>query len=679
MCGICGFTGVLPDARSVASRMCRAIAHRGPDGEGIYARDGITLGHRRLALLDVEGGAQPMLRDGGAYALVFNGEIYNFQELRAELELAGWTFVTHSDTEVLLVGYLAWGTKVLERLRGMFAFAIWDGLERQLFCARDPFGIKPFYYTQQKGQFIFASEIKAILEHPSYERELNQEALAQYLCYEFNPLEETFFKGVFQLPQGYYALVDDQGIMRKERYVSLALQANPTLRRERAVELLDEAVRESVRYHNIADAEVGCFLSSGVDSSYLAACLAHENPAAKTFTVGFDEYGHAKEERDEVSWASDLAERIGVTNAHHRISEAEYWDAVPKVQWFMDEPCGDPSAVALYFVNGLAATQVKAVLSGDGADELFGGYPLYRAPLEARWLSWCPKPLLRIGAALLRKSGCRGANFLARATTSVEQWYYTNANGVAFSPEERARILKGDGDLEDPRDVVQRYYARTGFWDEPARMQYVDMNCWMVGDILLKNDKMAMAHSIESRVPFLDKGVWNVARELPRPLRVSRSETKVALRAAAERMLPRNWARKEKLGFPVPLAQWLRDEQRVQQVRIWFTGEDAARFFEVEELERLIEEHQQGKDRSRKIWIVLMFLVWYRLYFGDRTPSRNSVSQDAIKRLLPLLLVAKSFDEDRRDATEQAADGPWQPEERDRARAVAFDIAASHR
>lgn len=617
MCGICGFTGALSDARSVVGRMCKVIAHRGPDGEGIYVREGIALGHRRLALLDVEGGAQPMLRDGGTYAIVFNGEIYNFQELRDELELEGWTFITRSDTEVLLVGYLAWGVGVLERLRGMFAFAIWDGLERQLFCARDPFGIKPFYYTQQQGRFIFASEIKAILEHPSYRRELNRDALAQYLCYEFNPLEETFFKGIFQLSPGHYALIDAQGVMRKERYVSLAFQADRTLDHKRAVELIDDAVHESVHLHNIADTEVGCFLSSGVDSSYLAASLAHENPSMKTFTVGFDEYGHAGEERDEVSWARDLACRIGVDNAHQRISEEEYWDAVPQVQWFMDEPCGDPSAVALYFVNELAAKQVKAVLSGDGADELFGGYPIYRAPLDTKWLSWCPKPLLRLGAALLEKSGRRGANFLARAGESVDRWYYTNANGVAFSSDERARILKGGTNYDDPRAVVQRYYARTGFWDEPARMQYVDMNCWMVGDILLKNDKMAMAHSVESRVPFLDKGVWNVARKLPRVSRVRRNETKVALRAAAERILPKNWAKKEKLGFPVPLALWLRDEKRIKQVSTWFTGEEAARFFEVKELERLIEEHQQGKDRSRKIWIVLMFLVWYRIYFVE--------------------------------------------------------------
>lgn len=622
MCGICGFTGGLPDANLVVERMCQAIAHRGPDGEGVYAREGITLGHRRLALLDVEGGAQPMLRDGGTYAIVFNGEIYNFQELRDELELEGWTFVTRSDTEVLLVGYLAWGVKVLERLRGMFAFAIWDGLERKLFCARDPFGIKPFYYTQQQGQFIFASEIKAILEHPSYERELNQDALAHYLCYEFNPLEETFFKGVFQLPQGHYALVDEHGSMQKERYVSLAFQVDSTLDRKRAVDSIDRAVHESVRLHNIADAEVGCFLSSGVDSSYLAACLARENPSAKTFTVGFDEYGHAQEERDEVSWAGDLAGRIGVANTHHRISEAEYWDAVAQVQWFMDEPCGDPSAVALYFVNELAATQVKAVLSGDGADELFGGYPLYRAPLEAKWISWCPKPLLRAGAALFRKHGLRGANFFERASRSVDEWYYTNANGVAFSPEERMRLLKGDAihcDVIhcDPRAVAQRHYARTGFWDEPARMQYVDMNCWMVNDILLKNDKMAMAHSIESRVPFLDREVWSVACELPRAMRVRKRETKVALRTAAERALPKDWARKTKLGFPVPLALWLRDEKRIDQVRTWFTSEEAVHFFDVEVLERLIEEHQQGRDHSRKIWIVLMFLVWYRIFFVE--------------------------------------------------------------
>ena len=618
MCGICGFTGDHEGARSVVERMCAAMAHRGPDGEGMHLAEGITLGHRRLSLVDLEGGAQPMVRDGGSSAIVFNGEIYNYRELRAELVQAGWRFMTHSDTEVLLVGYLAWDERVLERLRGMFAFAIWDAPERQLFCARDPFGIKPFYYTQAAGQFIFASEVKAILEHPAYERELNREALEQYLCYEFNPLQETFFKGIFQLPAGNCLTVRADGTVRMKSYAPLDFQPRSSLDASTVAAQVDATIRESVRFHNIADVEVGCFLSSGIDSSYLTACLAKENPAVKTFTVGFSEYGHARGAYDEVTWARDLAADLEVENHHQRITEEEYFDAVPLVQWHMDEPCADPSAVALYFVNKIASSQVKAVLSGDGADELFGGYPIYQAPLWASRLSWCPKPLLRAGARALRRLGLRGANFLERSSAGVEGWYFTNANGVAFTEGERARLLADECSAGSPQRVVRERYARTEGLDDVVRMQQVDMSCWLVGDILLKNDKMAMAHSIESRVPFLDREVWSAARELPRSLRVTEGETKVVLRRAAERAIPSEWACKEKLGFPVPLAMWLREERLAKRVRAWFSSPEAALFFDRRELMRLVEEHQQGKDRSRKIWIVLMFLVWYRMYFVDR-------------------------------------------------------------
>lgn len=662
MCGICGFTGGMEGARAVVEKMCAALAHRGPDGEGVYLSEGITLGHRRLSLVDLEGGAQPMVRPHSTCALVFNGEIYNYRELRAELEEAGWQFATKSDTEVLLVGYLAWGTAVLGRLRGMFAFAIWDGAERQLFCARDPFGIKPFYYTCQQGQFVFASEIKAILEHPAYQRELNDRALEQYLCYEFNPLEETFFKGVFQLPQGHLLLVREDGSVEKQRYASHEFCAEPLLDLEAAAAKIDEAVRDSVRFHNIADVEVGCFLSSGIDSSYLAACLAEENPDVKTFTVGFGEFGYEKQERDEVSWACELARSLEVPNAHHRISEQEYWDATPLVQWHMDEPCGDPSAVALYFVNKVASNQVKAVLSGDGADELFGGYPIYQAPLETYRISWCPRPALRIVAKLLRSLGLRGANYLERAAEGVTGWYFTNANGAAFSPDERARLLRStraseiassqnalgrsqlqamtNAHLEPPQSVVVGHYERSVSWDEPARMQHVDMNCWMVGDILLKNDKMAMAHSIESRVPFLDRRVWEAARPLARSLRVTKDQTKIALRAAAERAIPRTWARKEKLGFPVPLAQWLREDERAEEVRACFTSPEAARFFDRDELMRLVDEHERGEDRSRKIWIIYAFLTWYRIYFIDRAKPPTAGSEERRSDERPIVLSA---------------------------------------
>lgn len=665
MCGICGFTGAEASDMPVLKAMCDVMAHRGPDGEGQYldAESGIALGHRRLSLIDLEGGNQPMVRadgervsrvtsparnpDGtwregaddalaiGDYAIVFNGEVYNYRDLRAELEADDWGFKTESDTEVLLAGYLAWGEAVLDKLRGMFAFAIWNARARELFCARDFFGIKPLYYTVQPGadgkdRFIFASEIKCILEHPAYRRELNEDALEQYLCFQFNPLDETFFKGVFKLPAAHCLRVRADGSLEIRRYWTPSFRYDEQRGLGDTVDAIDAAMRESVRYHNVADVEVGSFLSSGIDSSYLAACLAQENPAIDTFTVGFSVY---EGERDEISWASELAQRLGVSHDSHHISEEEYWASLPSVQWHMDEPCADPSAVALYFVDQLAARKVKAVLSGEGADELFGGYRIYQTPFSNEKLGWLPSGLLRGASAAARALHVRGANYLERASETVEDWYYTNANGVAFSPEERERLRRGrrgEGVARPPapQALTAPVYAEVADADETARMQYIDLRFWLVGDILLKTDKMSMAHSLESRVPFLDRRVFDVAATVPLPYKVDAHQTKIALRQAAERAIPRDWAQKEKLGFPVPVVDWLREERYRRRVEEWFSGDIARRFFDVDELKRLIDEHAAGADRSRKIWIVLMFLLWYKIYFVDQSkPERPSDDQ----------------------------------------------------
>ena len=652
MCGICGFTGAVEADLPTLKAMCDVMAHRGPDGEGQYLDDGIALGHRRLSLIDLEGGNQPMVRATGEheahvtspalgggtsvagaeaaaakgdFAIVFNGEIYNYQDLRADLEAEGWAFQTHSDTEVLLTGYLAWGEAVLDRLRGMFAFAIWNRKTRELFCARDFFGIKPFYYTLADGprgpQFVFASEIKCILEHPAYERALNEEALEQYLCFQFSALPETFFKGIFKLEPAHCLTVRADGTMTTRRYWRPTYNFDEDRSREDTVEAIDAAMRESVRYHNVADVEVGSFLSSGIDSSYMAACLAKENPDIKTFTVGFAEY---EGERDEISWARELADELHIENDSKHISEEEYWASLPRVQWHMDEPSADPSAVALYFVDQEAAKKVKAVLSGEGADEFFGGYRIYQTPFANQKLAWAPKGLLRGASKAARALGVRGANYLERASETPEDWYYTNANGVAFSPEERERLRAGkraDGAarVPTPQELIAPAYAEVAGLDDTTRMQYVDLFFWLVGDILLKTDKMSMAHSLESRVPFLDKRVFEVSATIPTRLKANGEQTKLALREAAERAIPKDWAQKEKLGFPVPMVNWLRQDRYYEQVKEQFTSELAARFFDTDELMRLLDEHKAGADRSRKIWIISMFLLWYRIYFVDRT------------------------------------------------------------
>lgn len=651
MCGICGFTGATEADLPVLKAMCDVMAHRGPDGEGQYLADGVALGHRRLSLIDLANGNQPMVRATGAhnsviaspavegsapgsftigdYAIVFNGEIYNYRDLRTELAAEGWTFKTESDTETLLVSYLAWGKLLLDKVRGMFAFAIWDKQNRELFCARDFFGIKPFYYTMQEDahgpQFIFASEIKCILEHPAYERTLNEEALEQYLCFQFTALPETFFKGIYKLEPAHCMTVRADGTVETERYWRPTYNFDQNRSREDTVEAIDAAMRESVRYHNVADVEVGSFLSSGIDSSYMAACLAKENPDIKTFTVGFAEY---EGERDEITWARELADELHIENNSKHISEEEYWESLPTVQWHMDEPSADPSAVALYFVDQEAAKKVKAVLSGEGADEFFGGYRIYQTPFANAKLSWAPKGLLRGASKMARGLGVRGANYLERASETVEDWYYTNANGVAFSPAERERLRAGkradaDAHTPSPQELTAPVYEEAAGLDETTRMQYVDLYFWLVGDILLKTDKMSMAHSLESRVPFLDKEVFNISRTIPTPLKADGEQTKITLREAAERAIPKDWAQKEKLGFPVPVVNWLRQDRYYEQVKEWFTGDIASKFFDTDELVRLLDEHKAGADRSRKIWIVYMFLMWYKIYFIDRTAPKK--------------------------------------------------------
>lgn len=663
MCGICGFTQATSADAPALKAMCDIMAHRGPDGEGQYldAESGIALGHRRLSLIDLANGNQPMVRatgehdsaitspalmpDGtpcgtpesmlakGDFAIVFNGEIYNYQDLRAELETQGWQFKTKSDTEVLLTGYLAWGEGVLDRLRGMFAFAIWNRATRELFCARDFFGIKPFYYTQQNGQFIFASEIKCILEHPAYIRELNREALEQYLCFQFSALPETFFKGIFKLAPAHCMTVHADGSITERRYWRPEYHFDESRNREDTARAIDEVMRDSVRYHNVADVEVGSFLSSGIDSSYMAACLAKENPDIKTFTVGFECYKQAaannaegaggKTMRDEISWARELADDLHIANTDKYIGEEEYWASLPRVQWHMDEPSADPSAVALYFVDQIAATQVKAVLSGEGADEFFGGYRIYQTPFSNAKVSWAPKGLLKGASHAMRTLHLRGANYLERASETPEDWYYTNANGVAFTPEERASLLKGGCNAPTPQSLTAPVYAEVADLDETTRMQYVDLYFWLVGDILLKTDKMSMAHSLESRVPFLDRRVFDLSATIPTSLKANEQQTKLTLRDAAEFAIPKDWAQKEKLGFPVPVVNWLREERYYTMVKEWFTGDIAREFFNTDELVRLLDEHKAGADRSRKIWIVYMFLMWYKIYFVDRTVPKK--------------------------------------------------------
>ena len=608
MCGFCGFTGEVVNRDRLLEQMADKITHRGPDSQGVYMDDTLAMAFRRLSIIDLEGGSQPIENEDGSKVLMFNGEIYNYRDLREELLEAGHVFKTHADSEVLLHGYEEWGTSLLDRLRGMFAFAVWDKVEKELFLARDFFGIKPMHYTVlPDGRLIFASEIKCILEHPDFVKEFNEAALDNYLSYQYSLPRETFFKNLYCLQPGHYLRYRD-GNVEETRYWEAIFEPDESMTLEQAVDNIDRAFTDSVEAHRISDVEVGCFLSGGVDSCFVASYFGGQ----KAFTVGFDNGQHY----NETAFAADLAKAVGIEHHSHIISEDEYWEALPKVQYMLDQPLADPSCVALYFVSKLAAEKVKVVLSGEGADELFGGYRIYHEPTSLSGYQRLPRWIRRALAAVVGAVpfDFKGKSFVIRGSKTLEQRFIGNA--YMFGKEEKKRLLKTIT-ATDPTSHTAEWYDRCKGLDDVTRMQYLDINRWMVGDILLKADRMSMAHSLELRVPFLDKQVFDVARRIPAKLRIGGGTTKHALRLAAKRHMPEKDTQRPKLGFPVPTRVWLRQDKYYERVKEVFLGENAERFFHTDELVRLLDEHRDGKkDNNRKIWTVYMFLVWYELYFG---------------------------------------------------------------
>lgn len=609
MCGFVGFTNYIKDDGTVLGNMMNTIIHRGPDSSGIYIDGDIALGFRRLSIIDLESGNQPMFNEEGSMVLVFNGEIYNYKQLREELVCNGHIFSTNSDSEVVLHGFEQWGNDVVNRLRGMFAFVIFNKTDGTVFGARDMFGIKPFYYTVTENSFVFGSEIKAFIPHPEFSKKLNEEALAHYLSFQYSPTEETFFKGVYKLPPAHYFTFKN-GVVEKTRYFKPEFNAVSGVLPFYADEV-DKVIRESVEAHKIADVEVGSFLSSGIDSSYIAQAANVD----KTFTVGF-ESGEG-DRYNEISYAKRFADTIGVENISKVITPEEYWSTFPKIQYHMDEPLADPAAIALYFVSELASKHVKVVMSGEGADELFGGYRIYQEPLTLTLYDRLPFSIRRaLSKVCEHLPNIRGINYIVRRGKRIEERYIGNAN--IFSKKERDKLLKSDVSKSavPPKILCDKFYDEVVNKDDVTKMQYLDINMWLMGDILLKADKTSMANSLELRVPFLDKYVMELASTLPLECRVNTVSTKLALRLAAEKTLPTITAQKDKLGFPVPIREWLKQDEYYDIVKSEFSSEVADKYFNTKNLLKLLETHNKGKcDLSRKIWTVYTFLVWYNQYF----------------------------------------------------------------
>ena len=603
MCGIAGIVTKREDKKEIIEAMSKRIEHRGPDGEGYFFDGDVALAHRRLSIIDLSTGNQPMFNEDDTVVTVFNGEIYNYVELRDELVKAGHKFKTKSDTEVLIHGFEEWHTDLPKYLRGMFAFAIYDKKSNELFLARDNFGIKPLYYTVMDGTFMFASEIKAFLDTPDFKKELNEDILQAYLEFSFVPTNETFFKGVYRLDAGSSLLYKD-GDIKIDKYFKLDFKDKEQTLAE-AVESISEVMKDSVSRHLLSDVEVGSFLSSGIDSSYIVSLAK----PAKTYTVGYD-----IDKYDEISYAKDLTEKLGINNTSKVIKMDEYMEEFPKIMYYLDEPTSDPAAISLYFVAKLARRDVKVVLSGEGADEFFGGYNYYREEVDMKFYNKIPYFIRHfIGKIASLFPEGYGFNFLVRRGEKLENSYIgVNRN---FSEKMARKVLSKEYNLRGI-DVTKEIYKQFAGYSNIHKMQAIDINYWLMKDILLKADRMTMASSLEGRVPFIDKEVFKVASGLSIDYKVTKENTKVALREAAKEVIPTEAYKKKKLGFPVPIREWMKTPEVSDEIRKMFNKEFTSKFFKVDVINELLDEHIRGKkDNYRKIWTIYSFLTWYEIFF----------------------------------------------------------------
>ena len=603
MCGIAGIVTKRENKKEIIEAMSKRIEHRGPDGEGYFFDGDVALAHRRLSIIDLSTGNQPMFNEDDTVVTVYNGEIYNYVELRDELVKAGHKFKTKSDTEVLIHGFEEWHTDLPKYLRGMFAFAIYDKKSNELFLARDNFGIKPLYYTVMDGTFMFASEIKAFLDTPDFKKELNEDILQAYLEFSFVPTNETFFKGVYRLDAGSSLLYKD-GDIKIDKYFKLDFKDKEQTFAE-AVESISEVMKDSVNRHLLSDVEVGSFLSSGIDSSYIVSLAK----PAKTYTVGYD-----IDKYDEISYAKDLTEKLGINNTSKVIKMDEYMEEFPKIMYYLDEPTSDPAAISLYFVAKLASRDVKVVLSGEGADEFFGGYNYYREEVDMKFYNKIPYFIRHfIGKIASLFPEGYGFNFLVRRGEKLENSYIgVNRN---FSEKMARKVLSKEYNLRGI-DVTKEIYKQFAGYSNIHKMQAIDINYWLMKDILLKADRMTMASSLEGRVPFIDKEVFKVASGLSIDYKVTKENTKVALREAAKEVIPTEAYKKKKLGFPVPIREWMKTTEVSDEIRKMFNKEFTSKFFKVDVINELLDEHISGKkDNYRKIWTIYSFLTWYEIFF----------------------------------------------------------------
>ncbi|MBP1992034.1 asparagine synthase (glutamine-hydrolyzing) [Paenibacillus eucommiae] len=623
---MCGITGVMyfedrEPAVSMLEQMTKVIVHRGPNDSGFWVDNRIGLGFRRLSIIDIQEGHQPLANEDDSVWIVFNGEIYNYKSLRSQLIDRGHQFRTHTDTEVIVHLYEEYGEECVKHLRGMFGFVIWDKKKRQLFGARDHFGIKPFYYHMNDRQFLFGSEIKSILAAEGMNRLIHTDSLMNYLTFQYVPEPNTMFYGIHKLPPGHSIKVSFDGDVSIHKYWDPMFEPEDRPF-EYYVEEIREKLKDSVIHHMVSDVDRGCFLSSGIDSTAIATYMSGIEPI-RTFSVGFDG------PNNETTIAKQTADALGTDHYSKIITSNDFFSALPSAIWHQDEPVADPSAIALYHVAKLAKEHVTVVLSGEGADELFGGYRIYREPMSLAPIERLPLPIRRLLNRIARAlpSGITGRNYLIRGTTPLEERFLGNAK--IFSEDMKAEVLRLDKEMlrayKNPQQIAADYYNKTKHLDPVSRMQYIDLNLWMPGDILMKADKMTMAHSLELRVPFLDKELFEIARRIPAKYRIANGTTKYIFRKAMEGIIPDFILNRPKLGFPVPLREWLKGPMGgtlLEQIK----ASGIEDYINIPVVEQMVQKHRNGQgDYARRIWTIYVFALWH-VTFMEELPKQVAVA-----------------------------------------------------
>ncbi|MDV7694402.1 asparagine synthase (glutamine-hydrolyzing) [Pediococcus parvulus] len=620
---MCGFAGCLTDLSKIDGQtenntvheMTNMLVHRGPDDSGYFEDDHITMGFRRLSIIDLDGGHQPLSYDNERYWLTFNGEIYNFVELRNDLIKDGYSFKTESDSEVILALYAKYQSDVTKYLRGMFSFVIWDKQEKTFFAARDQFGIKPFYYAIQGDQLYYASESKAIYKILA-QRTFDHDALQDYMTFQFVPEPETLTKEIKLLSPGCTLtkkIGDDLVINRYYHREFHTSSESETA----YIKKIREVLLDSVKMHMRSDVPVGSFLSGGIDSSIIVAMAKNFNPNLETISVGFEREGYS-----ELDVAQETAEKLDVKNYSSLITPEAFMEAFPKFVWSMDDPLADPAAVPQYFLAKEAVKHVKVALTGEGADELFGGYTIYHEPESLSVFNYT-KPLngaLNHIARLIPR-GVKGRSFLLRGTTPLEKRYVGNA--FIFNETEKRAFFKNYNLSHPFQSITKPFYDESQDYDPITRMQFIDMHTWLNGDLLHNADRTTMAHSLELRTPFVDREVFKVASSIPADLRISHGTTKYILRKAVEGIVPDHVLHRKKLGFPVPIRFWLKSEM-YDWARTIIQDSQTDQYFDKNYFLTLLDDHRDGvADNSRKLWTILTFMMWHKIYVEELEPKND--------------------------------------------------------